>query len=360
MYRLPHGTDVTIMRQTTGEPVELHSFADIGLDDGFVFAPFTAGVNTPVLLIRPDEVEQKPVADAVQNNETLRLTDACAASDQSWDSGERTAYHDVFSLFHSQLDGERFEKVVLSRCSVISVDESESPELLFNRACCLYPRMFIALVSTNRGGTWLMATPEVLLEGQGREWRTIALAGTMRLTDEQLSFDTPECPAAQDTIEWSSKNIREQRYVASYIREKLSSLTSEITETEPYTTRAGRLVHLRSDFRFRLRKGEGIGRLIQALHPTPAVCGIPQGDTYDFIRRNEGFDRKYYSGFAGRVNRNGDTNLFVTLRCMQITDNGYSLYAGGGLLRDSIEEAEWAETEAKMETMRKCIAIKKT
>jgi isochorismate synthase len=52
---------------------------------------------------------------------------------------------------------------------------------------------------------------------------------------------------------------------------------------------------------------------------------------------------------------NGRTNLFVTLRCMQVFVNGYRLYAGGGLLKDSIEEQEWQETETKLDTMRHII-----
>jgi isochorismate synthase len=61
----------------------------------------------------------------------------------------------------------------------------------------------------------------------------------------------------------------------------------------------------------------------------------------------------------GMLDPVGDTHLYVSLRCMNIEGNHYHLYAGGGLLKDSILEQEWQETEAKLETMRRCIAIKK-
>jgi isochorismate synthase len=111
------------------------------------------------------------------------------------------------------------------------------------------------------------------------------------------------------------------------------------------------------------------------LHPTPAVCGLPKQDTYRFILDNEHTPRLYYSGFMGPLTLNPSpftlhhepftmnpspfTSLYVSLRCMQMTANSYRMYAGGGLLKDSIEELEWQETEAKLETMRQCIAIRK-
>jgi len=99
---------------------------------------------------------------------------------------------------------------------------------------------------------------------------------------------------------------------------------------------------------------------LQALHPTPAVCGLPKDDAFRFILDNEHTPRQYYSGFMGPLNLPPSTHvlpptsthLYVSLRCMQITSTHYRMYAGGGLLKDSIEEQEWQETEAKLETMR--------
>jgi isochorismate synthase len=168
----------------------------------------------------------------------------------------------------------------------------------------------------------------------------MALAGTM--------------PFAEN-IGWSDKNIQEQRYVATYITEKLEHFSSDISEQGPRTVRAGHLAHLRSDFLFTLNDVNRLGSLIEALHPTPAVCGLPKEEAFRFILDNEHNDRRYYSGFMGPLHLMSETRLFVTLRCMQIFRDGYRLYAGGGLLRDSQEEQEWQETEAKLETMRRLL-----
>lgn len=138
----------------------------------------------------------------------------------------------------------------------------------------------------------------------------------------------------------------------------MQRFTSVVNEFGPYSVRAGFVKHLRSDFYFNMQDGY-IGKLIGSLHPTPAVCGMPKADTYGFICGNEAYERKYYSGFTGPLCFDGSTHLYVILRCMQIDGCKYRLYAGGGLLADSIECEEWLETEAKMETMRKCLAIRR-
>ena len=74
--------------------------------------------------------------------------------------------------------------------------------------------------------------------------------------------------------------------------------------------------------------------------------------TSDFIVDHEHSPRQYYSGYLGPINYPQSTHLYVSLRCMQIERSRYLLYAGGGLLRESSEEKEWQETEAKLATMR--------
>ena len=74
-----------------------------------------------------------------------------------------------------------------------------------------------------------------------------------------------------------------------------------------------------------------------------------------FILSNEQLNRGYYSGFSGLLGENGTAKIYVTLRCMQLSRSACRLYAGGGLLKDSIEENEWLETESKLDTMRKLL-----
>ena len=88
------------------------------------------------------------------------------------------------------------------------------------------------------------------------------------------------------------------------------------------------------------------------LHPTPAVCGLPKEEAYRFIIDTENYDRSYYSGIIGWLAPEGDTTLYVNLRCMRIDKDTATLYAGGGILPTSEAESEWEETQHKMDTMR--------
>lgn len=371
LYRLPYQTTQTLMVQHEGLPRELKSFTELNGKNGFVMAPFAVSPDRPMLLIEPDEMmtvdSGECRVESLLPRQSLELFATAVANSQLYTLSSqltnRSRYHIDFSNFHSNLLNGEFQKIVLSRCVQEARREEQSPLTLFQKACVLYPRMFISLVYTPQSGMWLMATPEILLEGSGNDWHTIALAGTMKLEGDSLSFDSP--PSQGETrmtdITWTTKNIQEQRYVATYLMECLEHFSSQITEEGPYTARAANLVHLRSDFNFVMEDTQRIGELIRSLHPTPAVCGLPKQQAFDFIRRNESQSRQYYSGFSGPLNLSSDphedaqTHLFVSLRCMQILADSYVLYAGGGLLKDSVEEQEWEETEAKLETMRKLI-----
>lgn len=339
LFRLPYSSQCTMV---SGEILELPSCAALSGCAGFVVAPFAPSEDNPLLLIRPDRVEELEVGNAVSAHSGILGISGLSRTPASFRPNTRQDYHIDFANFHAHLTNGDFRKLVLSRSIDMLQTDDISPMTLFLRAHERYPRMFVCLVSTPRSGMWLTATPEILLSGSGSDWQTVALAGTTSYTDH---------------VAWSDKNIQEQRYVATYITEQLEQFTEHFTEEGPHTVRAGHLAHLRSDFHFSLYNNKVIGDLLQALHPTPAVCGLPKHEAFRFILQNEHHDRSYYSGFMGPLFVGGQTNIFVTLRCMQIFEEGYRLYAGGGLLKDSVEELEWQETETKLDTMRNIIYI---
>ena len=346
IYRLPHEDHATMIRQKDGNPVELHSLAELNGKQGFVVAPFEVKPNQPVVLIQ-GEVESIDIR-----------TEEHKVFPSSWEEGTGveekktvlTPFYKIdFANYHSQLENGIFRKIVLARCADEKIPDGVEPMELFYRACEMYPRLFIALVDTPQTGCWLTATPEILLDGKGNDWRTIALAGTMKLEGDQLNGEG-------ETLTWSTKNIQEQRIVSTYITECLEQFTGDFREEGPRTVRAANLVHLRSDFAFKLDDDKHIGDILNTLHPTPAVCGLPKREAFQFIVKNEHTPRRYYSGFMGPMGAE-ETHLYVSLRCMNIDGDKCHLYAGGGLLKDSTEEQEWQETEAKMETIRRLLYV---
>lgn len=330
LYRLPDQETATRITSSKS-PILMQSCNELNGQQGFVVAPFTPSPHTPILLIEAESVETFTPAQP-----TARPIGIA----KEHDNREEYACH--FNLYHEQIAMGHFEKIVLARGCRVEMHEQPHVEDLFNRACRLYPHMFVALVHTPECGTWLTATPEVLLQGHGKQWSTAALAGTMPCQEK-------------NTPQWSNKNIAEQQLVTTYIAQCLHNWGTHIEQNGPHTVQAGALLHLKTTFNFTLNDALHVGNLLDELYPTPAVCGTPKEATREFIMAHEGAARQYYSGFMGPLSLSDHTHLYVSLRCMKIEQNRCLLYAGGGLLPDSNEQEEWNETQAKMETMLKLL-----
>ena len=363
LYRLPYANQYAKVEQVQGSPSRLLSLNQLNGKKGFVFAPFSPSIDEPIYLMEgPTQLLPCPHADGPT---TLAPMSEQPTSPDGY-------YQLDFANFFAQVQVGTFRKLVLSRCIERPVTEGLDAEQLFFKACAIYPRMFIALVHISDEQTWLMATPEILLEGGGNnEWRTISLAGTMDMraakcapwSDMATTEDANHEPTLGE-VGWSDKNIREQRLVSTYIVECLERFASKIHEEGPHTVRAGHLLHLRSDFTFSIADPTRLGSLLAALHPTPAVCGLPKREAFDFITKNESSPRHYYSGFCGPLCdgvevEGANTHLFVSLRCMQLEKDRQRLYAGGGILPESQLQLEWNETETKLDTMRRLLDVER-
>ncbi|NJM80882.1 MAG: hypothetical protein HC854_17015 [Flavobacterium sp.] len=98
--------------------------------------------------------------------------------------------------------------------------------------------------------------------------------------------------------------------------------------------------------------------LLNTLHPTPAVCGLPKDKALQYILENENYDRKFYTGFLGEFNTKDTSNLFVNLRCMEIDTTTVNLYVGCGITSGSDPKKEYIETQNKLGTMLKILKVK--
>lgn len=332
---MPGERHCTLVSQR-GEPIALPSVRHLNGQSGFVIAPFAIDEHHPLLVIGADAVHR------CLPREVMAIDGmACHLEAEGLPimPADREVYHNDFSRFHRTFSAIGMHKLVLARCADVTHGGGINAAALFALACERYPESFVALFSARQCGTWLMATPEILLSCRGERWHTMALAGTMA------------CDATVKQPSWSEKNMEEQALVARYIKTCLDDYSDDVVMTGPYTSRAGHLVHLRTDFSFSLTGSAVVGEVLESLHPTPAVCGVPKHQALRFILENESIDRSYYSGFSGPLNLDGDTSMFVSLRCMRILEDRYRLYAGGGILPQSEESMEWDETAAKMQSM---------
>jgi isochorismate synthase len=245
------------------------------------------------------------------------------------------------------------QKVVLSRTKNVVLKESFEIIKAYDELCVLYPTAFVSVVSLpHLNEIWMGASPETLVsQDKNGIFKTMALAGT------QSAFDAEQRPLAPSDAAWKQKEIEEQAYVSRYIIDCFKKIRlREFTEQGPKTVKAGGLLHLRTDFivdTVAVNMPELVELMLQLLHPTSAVCGMPKAPATAFILETEKHHRSFYSGYLGPVNINQATHLFVNLRTMRLQNRQATLFAGCGITENSNPAKEWLETEMKCQTMLK-------
>lgn len=251
-------------------------------------------------------------------------------------------------------DGE-LEKVVLARS--LSVDHDgpiDVPDFL-GRLRGLYPTC--TLVAMGRGDdTFLAATPELLVRTRGDAVATAALAGSAprgRHPEEDRSLG--------EALLASAKERAEHGHVVDAIRGVLEARTEHLDVPEaPVLRRLFGIQHLETSIEGRLRREDtDIVGLVEALHPTPAVGGVPAPAARDWLNRVEGLDRGWYASPIGWLDLEGGGDFRVALRSALIRngagDGGQGsrslLFAGAGLVAGSVPAQELAETRIKLRAL---------
>lgn len=337
-YRLPMSGEVVVLENPGGVEC-LGAVDEVGRDEGFVAVPFDAtGGGCRPLLLRPASVTRY-AAGEVPIPEECRDAHPVAKAVEGRAGESREDYARTFSAFDGALRGGRFSKLVLARRKTFAVGGRSPLPLMFCRALARYATAFVYLFHSPQSGTWFGSTPEILLSGDISGLRTVALAGT-RLRSREGEHKP-----------WDDKNTMEQGFVADYVASVLRGFGIDDPSVETATVGAGRVEHRCSTFTFACPDGVRPGQLAAALHPTPAVCGLPKDEAFGFIRRHEACCREYYAGFIGPVGLGGRVELFVNLRCLNAVGTELRLFAGGGIVRGSELGSEWRETENKMRTM---------
>ncbi len=336
-------------------------------EPAFVFSPFYSEAGNPPLRVRADV---QLCADGLRTNHRLwngqrqryetffaAYQAAQAASRppaRQWHAPSRpkpphcSNYAEYCRLVDEAVDfivDSGIKKVVVSRAAAASLQVGFDPVATFQALCRRYPAAFVSLVAIPGIGAWIGASPELLLATDGRTLRTMALAGTQARPGDQPLH----------TAHWSAKEIEEQALVSDYIRDFFHRAGARaVREAGPRTVAAGNVIHLQTDFSVDLPQPELMAlanRVLHELHPTSAVCGMPKDKALAFIQQHEGYDRSFYSGYLGPVHIDGQSHLYVNLRCMQLGQGTAYLYVGGGVTADSSPDAEWRETELKAGTL---------
>ncbi|KTG07523.1 isochorismate synthase [Haloferax profundi] len=242
----------------------------------------------------------------------------------------------------SRIRAGELRKVVLAQALEVELDRPASVPDLLARLGETYPECHRFLVEPAMGASFLGATPERLVSLRGREVETGALAGTTGRgdTDDEDEWLANELLA-------SEKDNHEHELVAETIREQLDSLSAEIRVGERGIRKLATVQHLWTPIDATLERDEHVLSLVDALHPTPAVGGLPPEAALDVIRDTEPFDRGWYAAPVGWFDADGDGSFAVAIRSATVEDTMATLFAGVGLVADSDPDAEWDEVQLK-------------
>jgi len=242
----------------------------------------------------------------------------------------------------AMVDGS-LRKVVLAREVVVTGDAAFDASVILERLRTTYPGCHLYRVDGFVG-----ASPELLVSRSGDIVRSHPMAGTAARggdpsTDARLAA----------ALLASTKDREEHQITIDMVHDTLLNWCSYVDyEAEPSIVPVANVQHLATLVEGRLSQpAPSVLELVDALHPTPAVCGSPREEALAFIKANEGFDRGRYAGAVGWVDGRGNGSWAVSVRCADLDGPTARVYAGNGIVADSDPPTELAETRAKLQAM---------
>lgn len=333
VYRKPNENTLVGFFQKSKELFLIEDFSA----SGFVFSPFD---NREFSVLIPAKE-----SDFIQEELVLEPINFSESSNFLTESDSKTDHLLLVQKAILEIQKKNFQKVVVSRKETQPLANFELVNT-YKKLLLTYPNAFGYLWYHPKVGLWMGATPETLLTISDGYFETMSLAGT-------------QVNRGIEQVQWQAKELEEQQLVTTSISDQINEITSNLKIDETETVSAGNLLHLRTKISGELiDKTASLKTLINALHPTPAVCGLPRLETKKFILENEHYHRSFYTGYMGELNMKTSTStieksaLYVNLRCMEIQQNNAILYIGGGITKDSNAEKEWDETVLKSKVMK--------
>lgn len=308
---------------------------------GFHFAPFSQRENVPHFVIKDDVnillgkgcfipnpmISKLAIPTFLENKNRMSIVDF-------------PTYQNHIQSYLDFFEKNETQKAIYSRIKKTELPKDFDLISFFGKIENAYPRAMVYIVNLPGLGLWAGASPEKLLTYKNGIAETVALAGTQRIFDDKNV----------ENLTWGAKEIEEHGMVVDYIFKKIKNNNLEIlNRSKTYTSQAGAMAHLKQRFEIKISKLE-LPKFIQDLHPTPAVCGLPKEKALDLIYKTEPYDREYYAGYLGMVEKDA-VDFYVNLRCMKIYNNTAALFVGGGITAYSIAKKEWEETELKAKTL---------
>ncbi|WP_058366711.1 isochorismate synthase [Haloparvum sedimenti] len=274
-----------------------------------------------------DERPRPPRPGIEARRRTTTLTD--------WRAGVEAAI--------DRIESGRLRKVVLAQALETDLGADLSWGATLERLAEAYPDCRRFCIEPDAGGTaFIGATPERLVSLRGRTVETDALAGTTGRgeTPEEDEWLAEELLA-------DAKNSHEHEIVVDAIRDQLDPFAASIATGERRVKRLATVQHLHTPITAELNDDHHVLDLVESLHPTPAVGGLPPDAALETIRATEPFDRGWYAAPVGWIDAAGNGSFAVAIRSAVVARRRATLFAGVGIVADSDPDREWDEVQLK-------------
>jgi isochorismate synthase len=279
---------------------------------------------SPLLFVRPARLAWNEPVPAAGSPVAARIVQR---------PGERERWTALVRRALEEIERGSLDKIVLARAIEVEAEAEIDPAALLRALESRYPGCRTFMVR-GEGGVFLGATPELLCRVEGGRVFAEAVAGSSR-------------PGQGGALLASRKDLREHRWVVDHLLEALSGVAEDIQYPhEPRIRELANIAHLHTPIEARLLPGRGIADVAAALHPTPAVLGVPGPAARRFLAEHEHLDRGLYAGLVGWISPER-SELAVALRCALVRGRRARLFVGAGVVAGSSPDAEWAETELK-------------
>lgn len=278
LWRLPNDSSTNLIVSFTQNTFSKdHTLEE--LPEGFLFTPFDT--EKPGQFLKADlsltfnegrlaepcnplqTYSQNKLNDILSIPDTKKIKLYSGKENNLKSSTVQKSFEELVQKGIDEIESGRFEKIVPSRFRLIDLPEDFDCIESFQKLCIAYPNAMVSFVSSPTIGTWIGATPEVLVSVEENHiFKTVALAGT-KAFEEGTNLKQ---------VAWTQKEIEEQALVSRYIISCFKKIRlREFEEHGPKTMVAGNLMHLKTDFTVDMNATNfpQLGSvMLKLLHPT--------------------------------------------------------------------------------------------
>ncbi len=291
------------------------------------------------------ESEVRELAGELARSQASRPSPVVAKTGGRLVATDREAWNAAVEAILDAIEQGGLTKAVLARTLDVILEEAVGPveltETLFRRN----PGTHLFLFEPAAGRALLGAAPEALATVRRGVFHATAVAGSVGVGSGRAEREVLAAHLLS-----SEKDRAEHRLVVDDMVARLAAVATDVRAAdEPHVLSLARIQHLETEVRARVSGGRHVLDMVAALHPTPAVCGVPQEVALDLLDSQEPFERGWYAGPVGWFTIDGDGHFVPALRTAVGTGGEWRLFAGAGIVRGSRAEGEWDETSIKFQ-----------